>query len=132
MLPLEQDQQAIVANSSFFAPNVPPGSIPGTPMGAPDAPGAPGHASPAGTPFFNASGSVGGLHGAQSGMVSPSRISAEPSTYRGVGGAGSAVASGHGVDQSWILFEFNQIKERMGQMERKAEALWNVQVWEMG
>ena len=139
MLPGEQEQQAMAANASFFAPIAPPGSIPGTPMGAldatghsssPGAGGAPGYASPAGTPFFNASGSVGGLTSAPSGAFGPSRLAAEPSTYRGMGGAGNAAASSHGGDQGWILFEFNQMKERMGQMERKAEALWNVQVGE--
>ena len=28
----------------------------------------------------------------------------------------------------WVLLEFNQVKERLGQLERKSEALWHSQV----
>ncbi len=43
--------------------------------------------------------------------------------------AQTSVNQGAAAGGDWILFEFNQVKERMTQMERKAEALWHVQVW---
>jgi hypothetical protein len=57
--------------------------------------------------------------------------------WAGGGGFGGVMMNGNGVMMGgpvmpgagdWILFEFNQVKERMTQMERKAEALWHVQV----
>lgn len=39
-----------------------------------------------------------------------------------------SMPGGGGGDSSWVIFEFNQLKERMGQMERKSEALWHGQV----
>lgn len=47
---------------------------------------------------------------------------------RGPAGArGPAGRVGQPLDSSWAIFEFNQLKERIGQMERKSEALWHVQ-----
>ena len=44
-----------------------------------------------------------------------------------VGQAGRSEHSG-GKDPGWIVLEFNQVKERLGQMERKSEALCHSQV----
>ena len=42
--------------------------------------------------------------------------------------SGGMLKSQRGGDPGWILFEFNQVKERIGQIERKSEALWHSQV----
>ena len=44
------------------------------------------------------------------------------------GPSGRLRGGGQAADANWVLFEFTSLKERMQQMERKAEALWHIQV----
>lgn len=49
-------------------------------------------------------------------------------SYDGDGGTAGVRQRNAGADPGWVIFEFNSLKERMAQMERKAETLWHVQV----
>lgn len=69
----------------------------------------------------------GGLPGLRPGGMGSPVGGMSPIGGMTMGHMHAANSVGGGADGSWVMYEFGQLKERVGTMERKAEALWHVQ-----